>query len=80
MEILLNQIPRKYQLLTTVYNNIANIHLNECQYELGIKYYKRAFEKIETPDAVIYNNLGEVYRKIGDYTEALIHHIIISFT
>jgi tetratricopeptide (TPR) repeat protein len=78
LEIVLNQTPQKYLLLTTIYNNIANIHLNECQYDLVMKYYKRALEKIESSDmighAVIYNNLGEIYRKIGDYTEALIHH------
>ncbi|CAF1212763.1 unnamed protein product [Rotaria sp. Silwood1] len=78
LEIVLNQIPRKHLLLTTIYNNIANIYMDECRYELAIKYYKRALDEIESPntmsDAVIYNNLGEIYRRIGDYTEALINH------
>ncbi|CAF1382373.1 unnamed protein product [Rotaria sordida] len=78
LEIILNQMLQQHQLLNTIYNNIANIYMNECHYELAIKYYKLALDKIDssnlTNHAVIYNNLGEIYRKIGNYMEALINH------
>ncbi|CAF1144180.1 unnamed protein product [Didymodactylos carnosus] len=69
LEIVLNQMEQKHPLLTTIYNNIATICLNEYQYELTIKYFKCAFDEIGSSDtighAVIYNNLGEIYRKTG---------------
>ncbi|CAF3150660.1 unnamed protein product [Rotaria sp. Silwood2] len=78
LEIILNHIPQKHLLLTTAYNSIANIYLDECDYELAIKCYKHALNEIEPSNiigqAVIYNNLGEIYRQMNNYTDALINH------
>ncbi len=60
--------------LADIYNNLGYLHRSQRQYDLALKFYKKA-SAIDSANhnddlAVVLNNIGEIYRFSGDLDSA----------
>lgn len=59
-----------------IYGNMANTYIDQSNYQEGIRHYSYALKifkehKVENEEAVLLNNLADVYKEIGNYDLAL---------
>jgi len=72
----LNMEPVDKLAQSMTYTTLGNVHLYMKLYDLSFYYFRMALNSIELLEryesqAMIHNNIGEIYRELGDYDKAL---------
>jgi CHAT domain-containing protein len=58
------------------YNNLGVLNIYKWRYEIALEYFNKAagiyqnYDHMHTSIAIVYSNIGKIYREIGDYTHA----------